>query len=52
MCISCPTPISLCLKESIDDVIKCNLAFVARCAAFYYHPCIYVIYLDKWNPIL
>jgi hypothetical protein len=52
MIILCPTPISLCLRELINDVVKCTLAFVAHCATFYCHLCIYAIYLDKWNPIL
>jgi hypothetical protein len=52
MFILCPTPISLCLRELINDVVKCISAFMADCATFYCHPCIYVIYLDKWDPIL
>jgi hypothetical protein len=51
MFILCPTPISLCLEELINDMIKCTLAFVARCATFYFHPCIYIIYPHKWNLI-
>ncbi len=37
MFILCPTPISLCLRELINDVVKCTLAFVAHCATFYCH---------------
>jgi hypothetical protein len=51
MFIMCPTQISLCLRELINDVVKCTLAFVAHCATFYGHQCIYAIYLDKWNLI-
>ncbi len=51
MVILRPTPISLCLEELINDVIKCTSAFVARCVAFYFHPCIYITYPHKWNLI-
>jgi hypothetical protein len=52
MFMMCLAAISICLKKLINHVVKCTLAFAARRATFYCHPWIYVIYLDKWNPIL